>query len=138
MTKLATRLKEFRKINQFNQEYVASYLDISRQAYSHYETGRNVPPTESLIKLAQLYHLPSDEFLTLASPALSNMCSSTHDFDYLDDFLNFINQPENHLYQSLKKNEKLLLYFYQKLSAEDQEDLIEVLKIRAARNVKNS
>ena len=136
MTKLATRLREFRKVNQLNQEFVASYLDISRQAYSHYETGRNIPPTESLVKLAKLYHIPADELISLASPTLSNLYPVSQDFDYLDDFLTFINRPENHCYQVLRKNEKLLLYFYQKLSEEDQEDLLEFLKIRVLRTKK--
>ena len=133
MTRLASRLKEFRKINHFNQEYVASYLNISRQAYSHYETGRNIPPAESLIKLAQLYNLPTDEFLSLIAAPSTNMHTPVQSFDYLDDFLNFINKPENLNYKYLKKNEKILLYFYQKLSVEDQEDLIEFLKIRTSR-----
>ena len=137
MTRLAARLKEFRKINHFNQEYVASYLNISRQAYSHYETGRNIPPAESLVKLAQLYNLPTDEFLSLIVTPSTNMHTPVQSFDYLDDFLNFINKPENLNYQYLKKNEKILLYFYQKLSVEDQEDLIEFLKIRTSRRRSN-
>ena len=61
------------------------------------------------------------------------MHTPVQSFDYLDDFLNFINKPENLNYKYLKKNEKILLYFYQKLSVEDQEDLIEFLKIRTSR-----
>ncbi len=129
-TKLATRLKELRKMYHFNQEYVASYLDISRQAYSHYETGRNIPPTETLIKLAQLYHLPEDNFLSLTTPALYNMHSPSNDFDYLDNFIDFLNKPQNSVYQTLDKNEKLLIYFFKLLSPEDQADLLAFLKIR--------
>lgn len=129
-TKLAVRLKEFRKMNQYNQEYVASYLDISRQAYSHYETGRNIPPTDALIKLAHLYQLPENELLSLTTSITSNTYSNLSNFEYLDDFIDFINKPENHAYHSLEKNEKLLLYFFQLLSSEDQEDLLSFLKIR--------
>lgn len=132
--KLASRLKELRKINHFNQEYVASYLDISRQAYSHYETGRNIPPPETLVKLAQLYHLPVEEFLTLSTPMLSTICSVPQDFDYLDDFLDFFNSPNSQIYHALNKNEKLLIYFYHELPIEDQEDLLEFLKIRTRRS----
>lgn len=129
--KLALRLKEFRKLNQFNQEYVASYLDISRQAYSHYETGRNIPPADTLIKLAQLYRVPAEEFLSLSTPALaSGTYPSSPEFNYLDDFLDFFNDSRNIAYQKLSKNEKLLIYFFHRLSAEDKEDLLEFLKIR--------
>ena len=131
--KLAIRLRELRKVNHFNQEYVASYLDISRQAYSHYETGRNVPPAEALVKLAQLYQLPAEEFLTLSTLSLSTSYPGSQEFDYLDDFLNFMNHPYNNIYQSLGKNEKLLIYFFQCLPVADQEDLLECLRIRAQR-----
>lgn len=33
-------LKELRKSYNYSQEYVASQLNITRQTYSHYETGR--------------------------------------------------------------------------------------------------
>lgn len=131
---IATRLRELRKTNNFNQEYVASYLNISRQAYSHYETGRNTPPPDILIKLSQLYNLPSDEFLALSSPIFSSGFTHSTEVDYLDDFLDFFSTPHNNSkYHLLTKNEKLLIYFYQKLPREEQTDFLEYLKIRARR-----
>lgn len=49
-------LREFRKKNKMTQETVATYLNISRQNYSHYETGRNQPPIDSLLALAKLWN----------------------------------------------------------------------------------
>ena len=37
-------LKELRKSCGYSQEFVASHLNITRQTYSHYETGRISPP----------------------------------------------------------------------------------------------
>lgn len=136
--KLADRLKELRKINGFNQEYVASYLYISRQAYSHYETGRSIPPTDTLVKLAQLYQLPAEELLALSSSVLPASHSAAQGFDELDRFFDFFNDPRRKKYLALDKSEKLLLYFFHQLCAEDQEDLLEFLKIRSQRmNSKN-
>ena len=41
-------LKELRKFYNYSQEFVASQLNITRQTYSHYETGRITPPINSL------------------------------------------------------------------------------------------
>lgn len=49
-------LREFRKKNKMTQETVAAYINISRQNYSHYETGRNQPPIDSLLALAKLWN----------------------------------------------------------------------------------
>ncbi len=45
---LGSYLKTLRKEQNYTQEYVASYLDIIRQSYSHYETGRTSPSIETL------------------------------------------------------------------------------------------
>ena len=44
---LGTYLKSLRKSNGYSQEFVASSLNIIRQTYSHYETGRIIPPVDS-------------------------------------------------------------------------------------------
>ena len=36
-TQLGSYLKKLRKSHKYTQEYVASYLDVIRQSYSHYE-----------------------------------------------------------------------------------------------------
>lgn len=36
-------LKLLRKEKKYKQDEVAEFLGIKRQAYSHYETGRNIP-----------------------------------------------------------------------------------------------
>lgn len=54
---LPEKLKRLRLVNGYSQAYVATKLNISRQAYQHYECGRRVPNTEYLKKLAELYNL---------------------------------------------------------------------------------
>lgn len=132
---LSTRLKELRKTYNFSQEYVASHLNISRQAYSHYETGRNTPPLDMLIKLSQLYHLPTESFVSVSSSPTAASSISQQSSDYLNDFLAFFNTTENQSkYRHLSEEEKLLIYFFHKLPIDEQEDFLEILKIRALRN----
>lgn len=61
--KLGHYLRELRQKHKLSQKEVASYLNISRQACSHYETGRINPPLDSLIAISKLYHIPLDEVL---------------------------------------------------------------------------
>lgn len=66
-------LKELRKSCNYSQEFVASHLNITRQTYSHYETGRIIPPVNSLYNLAKLYGVPVESFLELVVTYSINM-----------------------------------------------------------------
>lgn len=66
-------LKDLRKSCNYSQEFVASHLNITRQTYSHYETGRITPPVNSLYNLAQLYGVPVESFLELVVTYHINM-----------------------------------------------------------------
>ena len=46
--KLAQKLRELRKVNNYTQDYVAEVLGVVRQTYSHYETGKRTPDTNAL------------------------------------------------------------------------------------------
>ncbi len=72
VNKLPQYLKELRKSHGYQQEFVASHLNITRQTYSHYETGRITPPVNSLYNLAALYGIPVENFLspTTSTPTL--------------------------------------------------------------------
>ena len=60
---LSQRLKELRKVYNYTQDYVAEVIGSTRQTYSHYETGRRKPSTETLYKLAGLYNISVDDLL---------------------------------------------------------------------------
>ena len=64
-TLLSQRLKELRKLHSYTQDYVASMLGVVRQTYSHYESGKRTPNSETLYKLAGLYDVPIDDFMHL-------------------------------------------------------------------------
>ncbi|MDF2473364.1 MAG: transcriptional regulator, family [Lachnospiraceae bacterium] len=133
---LSKRLKDLRKANSYTQEYVASYLNIGRQAYSHYETGRNTPSTETLYSIATLYSIPYNRLFEL-------LMTNDNPYDYqtapvapstvndLSDFLEYMNHPKNEKkLKLLGVKEKELLYYFEKLTAKDQSDILDFIKIK--------
>lgn len=50
-------LKFFRIKNEFTQEYMSEKLEISRGAYSSYETGRSSPNIETIIRICEIMHV---------------------------------------------------------------------------------
>ncbi len=60
MITLANRLKELRSRENWTQEEIANMLNISRNAYTLYETGKNKPTIDTLIKLADIYKTSID------------------------------------------------------------------------------
>ena len=61
--KICEILKAERMKRKMTQEEVAQYLNIGRVAYTLYETGKNIPTTESILKLAELYNVSTDYLL---------------------------------------------------------------------------
>ena len=57
---VAEMLRELRKAKGFKQKEIAELLGISPQTYNGYETGRNEPPIELLVRFSYLYELPID------------------------------------------------------------------------------
>jgi repressor LexA len=57
------RLMELRKSAGLSQFEVAKKIDVSRQAYCHYETGRRQPTLETLSKLASFFSVSTDYLL---------------------------------------------------------------------------
>lgn len=140
-TAFSDKLKELRKAHNYNQLYVSTALGISRQTYSHYETGIRTPNPETIYKLAGLYEVSVDELMQLLlmpdentyydAPAPS---PSTNE---LSDFLEYINKPQNHKkFHLLNHLEKQLLYYFEKISEDDRKEIIEFTKIKAKKPYK--
>lgn len=138
-------LRELRKSCGYSQEFVASHLNITRQTYSHYETGRITPPVNSLYNLARLYGIPvedlmerivtyniSDDFVKNKTPE-----SAFPSKEDLTPFLEYINAPEqNKKFKNLNRNEKFFLYYYGQLDQRDQQDILAFMKVKYLNNKK--
>ena len=56
-------LKNVRLLKKLTQQEVANALNISVQAYSHYETGRREPDFNTLTRLANFFNVTTDYLL---------------------------------------------------------------------------
>lgn len=143
---LAQYLKELRKSYNYSQEFVASQLYITRQTYSHYETGRITPPVNSLYNLSKLYSIPMENFLELTTTYNHNQNLESNDSikailseNDLNEFLEHINAPENiKKFKSLERQEKLFLYYYQLLDSRDQEDILAFMRVKCHNRLCNN
>lgn len=134
---LGKYLKNLRKSRNYTQEFVASYLCISRQAYSHYETGRAVPTNDTCYKIANLYSIHPNKIIELSlQPAnLADASSSDNLPNDFDDFLEYSSEQENYKkLRYLNHKEKELIYYFNNISTYDQEEILEILKIKLKRN----
>ncbi|MEG1963340.1 MAG: helix-turn-helix transcriptional regulator [Clostridia bacterium] len=61
--KFAERLKEQRKKNGYNQEYIANYMQVSQVSVSNWERGLKQPDFQALIDLANLFSVSTDYLL---------------------------------------------------------------------------
>ena len=54
------RLKDLREDNDMKQEEIATVLNITRQQYHLYESGKREMPTHHFITLAKFYNVSLD------------------------------------------------------------------------------
>lgn len=63
MKELKTLIRDLREDHDLNQKTVASYLVVSQQTYSNYETGQREIPTWVVAALAKYYKVSTDYLL---------------------------------------------------------------------------
>ena len=61
---LANNLHRLRTENNYTQEQIGEKLNISRQAYSNYETGKRIPDIDMLIRVADIYEVTLEQLIT--------------------------------------------------------------------------
>ena len=60
---MGNRLRQLRKSRGYTQVSLQMKTGIEQSLLSKYETGERIPPTEALIKLADLYDVSIDYLL---------------------------------------------------------------------------
>ena len=133
--KLSTKLKELRKALGYTQYDAAEALGVVRQTYSHYETGKRVPNSAVLFKLAGLYKVSVEDLMQLAVDVDRDVSfdapKPTSSAVELSAFIDYLNEPSNkRKYQYLSNREKELLFFYEQLSEKDKKEIVEIIKIK--------
>lgn len=131
---LPERLKVLRNNNNYSQAYIAQKLNISRQTYSHYETGRITPPIDSLCVLAEIYNISVDALLMTDVHSTTsynvNYTSSTPDYLFSKGYNDFLIENKSRLH-TLDASEKKLLYYFSLLDARDQKDILSFMKLKS-------
>ena len=69
---LANNLRFLRTKHKLTQDDLSSLLNISRQAYSNYETSKRTPDLDSLLHISRFYRISIDELV------LDNLQSTYH------------------------------------------------------------
>lgn len=70
-TEMSDRIRILRENFGYSQKFAAEQLNISPQAYSHYENNRRVPDVDMLYKLSLLYGVSMEFLLTGQQEALT-------------------------------------------------------------------
>lgn len=127
---LPLKLIELRKQHNYTQEYVSSYIHISRGGYSQYETGKRAPSSECLLRLAELYNISINQ---LINPQLISVTDtvysdpdSTHSIDInkvRDLSIYLLNCTPSLDVSVINQSDVNFLSMYKRLSPEDQEDI---------------
>ena len=60
---LAANLRRLRSDHNYTQAQISDKLNISRQAYSNYETGKRIPDLDILIRIADIYHVTLEQLI---------------------------------------------------------------------------
>lgn len=132
---LSKLLKKLRKASGYTQEFVSSKLGVVRQTYSHYETGRRIPTSEVVLKIADLYEIPLEDLLRISFNQDELIHQSIfRDGSKLDGMKDFFKHIEDDAirekYKYLSRQEKEMLYYFEKLDDTGRKELIEIAKIK--------
>ena len=82
-------LKKLRLENNLTQEDLAKIINKSSVAYGYYESGRNDPDIQTILKLADYFHTTTDNLLG-------------HNVPYLFD-ISTLSQEQKELLEEIKK-----------------------------------
>lgn len=126
---IGNRLKDLRHLHKMTQAEVAAEINVIRQTYSHYETGRIIPPIDTVLALCRLYHMSIDAFLLPALPpdTITYFLETAEYEDFQTDFSKFSTQ--SFIYNSQNVTEELkLLQLYRSLSAIQKEEALHYLE----------
>ena len=107
-------LRQLRKFYCCTQKDIASQLNISRQTYSHYETGRIMPSINILYRLAQIYGISVDDILKQTEV-------EKHDLWGSDLFIQDTDKADNVLLQ------KEFLACFQSINEKDRKEVLSIM-----------
>ena len=76
---LVDNLRRLRDEHNYTQLQLSKKLNISRQAYSNYETGKRIPDIETLLRLTDIYGISLEDLIARPFTRMSNTAVSRED-----------------------------------------------------------
>jgi transcriptional regulator with XRE-family HTH domain len=92
------RLKELRESNSMTQIDLAELLNVSRQSVGGYENNTTEPPTDIVVKIADIFNVTCDYLLGRTNDKYN---------------LNLLSSEDNELLLKLYENKDVLLKLYE-------------------------
>lgn len=136
---LGSYLKSLRKDHGYTQEFIASQLNVIRQTYSHYETGRITVPTEIMYALAKFYHIPVQKFLDYYMNNIDDIDSEQINYP-TEAVLPKKLEDDSAVYEIKPANnqEIQLLKGFRCLDERDKADIMDFIRIKCNRKKRNA
>lgn len=110
---IGKRLKELRTSAGLTQQNVADILGVDRSAYTLYETGKNMPPVHTCIKLSNMYDITVGCLLGMESIPKENI-------GYVETVAQ--NKDER---EPVSREEAMLIMSFRSLDDEKKEQLLQ-------------
>ena len=60
---LKDRIRAVRMQRKITQQSMADMLQMALRSYQHYEEGKTAPPWENIVKIADIFNVPTDFLL---------------------------------------------------------------------------
>lgn len=146
------KLRELREYRHLKQTNVAAALNIQHTTYSNYETGKREMTPETIYKLAGIFNVPLEDLMHLLIDVDRDIDfdapKETEDSKDLAGLLEYTSNPYNkeklrilseytsnpynkEKLRMLSEYEKKLMYYFEQISNQDKEEIIEFTKIKS-------
>lgn len=130
------KLKALREYKHMTQAAVAAALNIKPTTYSNYETGQRHMDPETIYKLAGIFEVPLEDLMHLIIGVDEDISfdapKKTESSEELNGLLEYTTNPNNKTkLKMLSSYETKLMYYFEKISNEDKEEIIEFTKIKS-------
>ena len=122
---LVENLRRLRDEHNYTQLQISKKLNISRQAYSNYETGKRVPDISTLLRLSDIYGISLEDLIARPFSEMSRASVSRESKGPY--FPGLVIKSGDTVY--LTEDELLLLKGYRHASSDDRRLARKVLEI---------
>ncbi len=128
---LNEKLRKLRIEKEFTQDYVAKYLNMTRQGYAHYEAGLRNPDHQTLLKLSNLYHIDIGDLINnFTTPIDNNILLENPPYHTAAK----TESPTTRKTIQLTYDERRLFNLFQKLSSPEKKELLAYLEEKIKTN----